>query len=164
MPRDDGGDLVETAFLCMGLLCCRQYFDGAHATERSLREQITQLCERVEWDWYTRGGKQVLYWHWSPTCGWELEHRIRGWNECLITYVLAAGAERYGIDPVVYHRGWPQDPSSATALAITISNCRSARLWRAPFLHALFLLRPGSTRAVGSLRRLLAAKRQPCAH
>jgi hypothetical protein len=110
MPRDDGGDLVETAFLCMGLLCCRQYFDGAHATERSLREQITQLFERVEWDWYTRGGKQVLYWHWSPNCGWELEHRIRGWKECLITYVLAAGAERHGIDPEVYHRGFASGP------------------------------------------------------
>ena len=87
MPRDDGGDLVETAFLCMGLLCCRQYFDGAHATERSLREQITQLCERVEWDWYTRGGKQVLYWHWSPTCGWELEHRIRDRDPVPIKYL-----------------------------------------------------------------------------
>ncbi len=110
MPRDDGGDLVETAFLCMGLLCVRQYFDRRDEIEARLREQITQLYERVEWNWYTRDGKQVLYWHWSPTVGWALDHRIRGWNECLITYVLAAGAQRHGIDPECYHQGFASGP------------------------------------------------------
>jgi hypothetical protein len=31
---------------------------------------------------------------------------IRGWNECLLAYVLAASAPRYPIDPEPYHRGW----------------------------------------------------------
>jgi hypothetical protein len=110
MPRDDGGDLVETAFLCMGLLCSRQYFDRRDNIETPLREQITQVYEHVEWSWYARDGEQVLYWHWSPTCGWALDHRIRGWNECLITYVLAAGADRHGIDPEIYHRGFATGP------------------------------------------------------
>ena len=35
-----------------------------------------------------------------------MNHEIRGWNECLITYVLAASAPRYAISPEVYHRGW----------------------------------------------------------
>jgi hypothetical protein len=104
--KDDGGDLVETSYLCMGLLCARQYFDGAAPPERHLRERITVLWEEVEWSWYTRGGRDVLYWHWSPTNGWALEHPIRGWNECLITYVLAAAAPRYPIPPAVYHRGF----------------------------------------------------------
>ncbi len=60
----------------------------------------------MEWTWYTRGGREVLYWHWSPNNGWALNHEVRGWNECLITYVLAASAPRYAIDPVVYHRGF----------------------------------------------------------
>jgi len=110
MPRDDGGDLVETAFLCMGLLCVRQYFDGTDLAEAHLRERIDALYARVEWDWYAQGGHQVLYWHWSPTCGWALEHRIRGWNECLVTYVLAAGATRHAIDPELYHRGFASGP------------------------------------------------------
>ena len=60
----------------------------------------------MEWNWYTQGGREVLYWHWSPNNGWAMNHEIRGWNECLITYVLAASSPRYAIDPVVYHRGF----------------------------------------------------------
>ncbi len=104
--KDDGGDLVETSFLCMGLLTARQYFDRDSPAESRLRQATTWLWEEVEWDWYARGARSVLYWHWSPNNGWALEHEIRGWNECLVTYVLAAGAPRYPIDPHVYHRGF----------------------------------------------------------
>jgi hypothetical protein len=104
--KDDGGDLVETSFLCMGLLCARQYFDRDTTEEQRLRHTVTYLWEEVEWSWYTRGARKVLYWHWSPGNGWALEHEIRGWNECLITYVLAASAPRYPIDPRVYHDGF----------------------------------------------------------
>jgi hypothetical protein len=104
--KDDGGDIVETSFLFMGLLCARQYFTGDTRAEQSLRGRITWLWEEVEWSWYTQGGRRVLYWHWSPNNGWALDHEIRGWNECLITYVLAAASPRYPIEPVVYHRGY----------------------------------------------------------
>ena len=104
--KDDGGDLVETSYLCMGLLCARQYFDRATPEETQLRVRMTWLWEEVEWSWYTQGGRPVLYWHWSPNNGWALNHEIRGWNECLITYVLAAAAPRYAVDPAVYHRGF----------------------------------------------------------
>jgi hypothetical protein len=104
--KDDGGDLVETSFLCMGLLSARQYFDRDTPIETRLRHMMTWLWEEVEWDWYARGARGVLYWHWSPNNGWALEHEIRGWNECLITYVLAAGAPRYPIDPRLYHCGF----------------------------------------------------------
>src|ERR1700688_3950959 len=104
--KDDGGDLVETSFLCMGLLCARQYFERDTLAEKTLRSRITWLWEEVEWDWYTQGGSKVLYWHWSPNNDWAMNHKIRGWNECLITYVLAAAAPRYPIDPVVYHHGF----------------------------------------------------------
>ncbi|MBV8741944.1 MAG: beta-glucosidase [Sinobacteraceae bacterium] len=108
--KDDGGDLVETSFLCMGLLCARQYFDRDSALESSLRGRINWLWQEVEWDWYTQGGREVLYWHWSANNGWAMNHPIHGWNECLITYVLAAGAPRYAIDPVVYHKGFASGP------------------------------------------------------
>jgi hypothetical protein len=104
--KDDGADLVETAYLCMGLLCVRQYFQRDTPAERTLRMRITWLWEEVEWDWYTRGGSEALYWHWSPNNDWALNHKIRGWNECLISYVLAAAAPRYPIDPLVYHHGF----------------------------------------------------------
>ena len=104
--KDDGSDLVETSFLIAGLLCARQYFDREDEAESRLRAAITWLWEEAEWSWHTQGGRNVLYWHWSPNNGWSMNHEIRGWNECLITYVLAASAPRYPISPEVYHRGW----------------------------------------------------------
>lgn len=100
-PKDDGGDLVETALLMMGLLAARQYF----IKDAAIAARITALFDAVEWDFYRRG-ENVLYWHWSPHHGWAMNHSIRGWNETLIVYVLAAGAGRHGIDASVYERGF----------------------------------------------------------
>ena len=104
--KDDGADLVETSYLFEGLLCVRQYFNGASNTERDLRNRITGLWNDIEWDWFTRGGQEVLYWHWSPNNGWAMNFPVRGFNECLITYVLAASGDRYPVTSAVYHRGW----------------------------------------------------------
>jgi hypothetical protein len=103
--KDDAADLVETSFLCMGLLCARQYFDADKPTEAHLRGRANGLWEDVEWNWFTQERK-LLYWHWSPNNGWAMDLEIRGWNECLITYVLAAGAPRYAVEPLAYHRGF----------------------------------------------------------
>jgi hypothetical protein len=105
--RDDGGDLVETAYLLQGLLCARQYFNGDNPMERQLRDRINWIWGETEWNWYTKG-EDVLYWHWSPNYGWAMNHQIKGYNECLITYILAASAERYPVSANVYHRGWAQ--------------------------------------------------------
>ncbi len=106
--KDDGGDLVETGFLLAGLLCARQYFERDDAREIELRARINGIWEEAEWSWHTRNRSNVLYWHWSPNHGWSMNAEIRGWNECLLTYVLAASAPRYPIDPDVYHRGWAE--------------------------------------------------------
>jgi len=110
-PKDDGGDLVETSFLMAGLLCARQYFAGREPKEANLRDAIQRLWHSVEWDWYTRGGRDVLYWHWSPQHGWAMDHAITGWNECLITYVLAAASPSHPVAPEVYHNGWTDSPA-----------------------------------------------------
>jgi len=88
-----------------GLLTAREYFDRDTPRERALREAITALWRDVEWDWFTRGG-EVLYWHWSPRHGFAIGLPIRGWNECLIAYVLAASSPTHPIEPRVYHEGW----------------------------------------------------------
>jgi hypothetical protein len=106
MPNDDGGDLVETAFLMMGLITARHYFTD----EKELCARITALCDGVEWDWYRRG-ENVLYWHWSPRHGWAMNHPIRGWNETLIAYVLAAGAARHAVAPAIYDSGFCAGPN-----------------------------------------------------
>src|SRR5690606_26324252 len=101
---DNGGDLVETSFLIQGLLTFRQYLDTAIPAENTLVEGINALWQSVEWDWYTRD-EEVLYWHWSPDKAWTMNHQIRGYNECLITYVLAAASETHTIDAALYHNG-----------------------------------------------------------
>ena len=107
--KDDGGDLVETSFLMAGLLCARQFFAGAARGEAYLRAAIDRLWHAVEWDWHT-SGRDVLFWHWSPRFGWDMDHAITGWNECLITYVLAASSPSHAVAPAVYHRGWTSSP------------------------------------------------------
>jgi len=101
---DDGGDLVETSLLMMGLLTARRYFDRPE--EAGLRARITVLWEEVEWDRHVQPGQQVLTWHWSPRHGFKMNHAIRGWNECLITYVLAAASPRHAIAPEIYQAGF----------------------------------------------------------
>ena len=108
--KDDGGDLVETSFLMEGLICARQYFTADTPLERDLRNHIGWMWDNVEWNWHTQGGQNVLYWHWSPNNGWSMNHAIHGWNECLITYVLAAASPRYAIDKAVYDQGWATGP------------------------------------------------------
>ncbi|MBT1699960.1 Ig-like domain-containing protein [Fulvivirgaceae bacterium PWU4] len=104
--NDNGGDLVETSFLMEGLITFRQYLNGADAAEQALIDRINALWQTVEWDWYTRGGQDVLYWHWSPDKQWIMNHQIRGYNECLITYFLAAASPTHTINASVYHKGW----------------------------------------------------------
>ncbi len=106
--KDDGADLVETSYLFQGLLCARQYFNANNPTEKNLRNYINGMWNDIEWDWFTRDGRDVLYWHWSPNNGWAMNFPVRGFNECLIMYVLAASGKRYPVTADVYHRGWAQ--------------------------------------------------------
>ncbi len=104
--QDDGGDLVETAYMIEGLLAARSYFDQNSADEQSIRDKITTLWESVEWDWYRRNGQNVLYWHWSPNYGWAMNFQIRGWNECMIVYLLAIASPTHGVPASLWTDGW----------------------------------------------------------
>lgn len=110
--KDDGGDLVESAFMIQGLLTVAEYFRNGNDAEQQLVADITRLWHEVEWDWYTQG-KDVLYWHWSPNYAWEMNFPVGGYNECLIMYVLAAASPTHPINPEVYHKGWARDGAIA---------------------------------------------------
>lgn len=104
---DDGGDLVETAFLIQGLLAARQYFDGQDSIETQIRNLITQIWESVEWSWYRRyQASYTLYWHWSPNYGWQMNMPIVGPNETMITYLLAIASPTYSIPAFCYRYGY----------------------------------------------------------
>lgn len=107
--KDNGADLVETAYLVQGMLSVREYLRDSNPKEVELKARIDTLWQEVEWNWFTRGGEKVLYWHWSPEYEWEMNHEIRGYNETLITYVLAASSPTFPIDSMVYHEGYARN-------------------------------------------------------
>lgn len=105
--NDDGADLVETSYLIQGLLTARQYFNDGGSKESSLRNKIDSIWQRVEWNWFTKNGTETnLYWHWSPTKGFIMNMPIRGWDECLITHVLAASSPTFPVSTEVYKNCW----------------------------------------------------------
>ncbi|CAN5680546.1 hypothetical protein BH10BAC2_BH10BAC2_03260 [soil metagenome] len=104
--KDDGADLVETSYLMQGLLCARQYFNTAEAAETILRTDINTLWNAVEWTWFQKSNEDVLYWHWSPNYNWDMNVQIKGWNESLIVYALAASSNTTAITKSVYDNGW----------------------------------------------------------
>jgi hypothetical protein len=106
--NDNGADLVETSYMMMGLLCARQYFNSSDPAEISLRNDINTLYNNIEWDFF-RQGKKVLYWNWSPDYGFAVNVPVQGWNETLITYVLAASSTTHGINKQVYDSGFARN-------------------------------------------------------
>lgn len=111
--KDNGGDLVETSFLIQGLITVREYYKDGNKEEKALAAKIDKLWREVDWNWYTKG-ENVLYWHWSPEYKWEMNFAIGGYNECLITYVMAACSPTHSIKPEVYHQGWARNDSIIT--------------------------------------------------
>lgn len=104
--QDDGADLVETSFLMEGLLCARQYFNSTSNDEMNLRNSINNLWNGIEWNWFRNGGQNVLIWHWSPDYNFDINMQIKGWNEALMVYVLAAASNTDSIPRIVYDNGW----------------------------------------------------------
>ncbi|NVO19415.1 MAG: beta-glucosidase [Bacteroidetes bacterium] len=106
--KDNGADLVETSYLLQGLLTVRQYFINGDSREQELANRIDKLWTGVEYDWFTRG-KDVIYWHWSPDYGWEMNFPVEGYNECLILYILGASSPTHAVPPSAYHNGWARN-------------------------------------------------------
>ena len=107
--KDNGGDLVETAFVMQALLAVHQYYAGGSPQEKALAARIDKLWREVDWNFYRQGDQNVLYWHWSPEYGWEMNFPVHGYNECLIMYILAAASPTHGVPAAVYHEGWAQN-------------------------------------------------------
>lgn len=112
--KDNGGDLVETAFLCEGIISIREYFKNGTVEEKALAARYDAMWKGVEWDWY-QNGKNVLYWHWSPTYNWEMNFPLEGYNECLITYIMGAASPSHPISAAAYHEGWARSGGIVSA-------------------------------------------------
>ncbi|MBP3203765.1 MAG: hypothetical protein J6M31_09225 [Bacteroidales bacterium] len=99
------GDLVETSFLLEGLLVAYEYLDKGTPEENAIRADIDALYDSVDWAGYTGPQQDGLYWLWySQEDRYVL--KITGWNEALVTYLLALGATEKGVSAEVYQKGW----------------------------------------------------------
>jgi len=99
---DDGGDLVETAFLAQGLIAARQFFQEGNKKEQALAHKMDELWKGVDWTWYTKG-ENALYWHWSPNHEWKMNFKVGGYNECTIMYILATASPMHKVAPAAFH-------------------------------------------------------------
>lgn len=111
--KDNGGDLVETSFLCEGIICIREFFKDGNEREKALAAKYDALWKGVDYNWYTNN-EQKLYWHWSPNYKWEMDFSLEGYNETLIAYVLGAASPNHAINPSVYHNCWARKGDIAT--------------------------------------------------
>lgn len=107
--QDNGGDIVETSYIATGLLSAKEYFNKNNSDEAIIRDNIKKIWESIEWSWYTKNGEKILYWHWSPDYNWYINHQLGGYNEALITYILAASSPDYSISKEVYTQGWARN-------------------------------------------------------
>ncbi len=103
---DNGGDIVETSYVVQALIALKNYFNGQDLKSTQIREKADLLWKGVDWNWYRQEGQNVLYWHWSPDYNFQMNMKVTGWNECLITYVMAASSPSHGIPSEVYNQGW----------------------------------------------------------
>jgi hypothetical protein len=111
---NNGVDIVETSYMMMGLLTARQYFNSlTDANEITLRDSINSIYNAVEWTWFTQNGAaNGLYWQYNPSYTstsdiWSIP--VVGWDEPLITYVLAASSPTHAIAKNIYDNGWAQN-------------------------------------------------------
>ena len=111
--KDNGGDIVETSFLAQGFIVVREYLQKGSEEEKAVAKKYDKLWKEIEWNWYTNN-KNGIYWHWSPNYEWEMDFMIEGYNECLITYVMAASSPEHAIDPKAYHEGWARSGNITT--------------------------------------------------
>ena len=91
--RAGGNELssIDTALLLAGVIYARQYFDGPGPGETSIRSMADALCNRVDWNFMSRGTDAVAM-GWQPATGFSTFGNWIGYNEAMILYCLGLGA------------------------------------------------------------------------
>jgi hypothetical protein len=90
---------IDSAILFAGALVAAQYFDGATADERAVRELGNALYLRADWQWMLSGG--AISHGWRPESGF-LRSAWRGYNEGLFLVILALGSPTFPIPKASY--------------------------------------------------------------
>jgi hypothetical protein len=139
--KDDGGDLVETSYVATALMALRNYFSDSDSKSIQIRENASTLLNGIEWEWYRQGNQNVLYWHWSPNFNFDMNMPLKGWDEALITYLMAASSTSHGISKEVYDQGWASNGNMASKRTYYNYDINLSPDWGGPlfWIHYSFL-------------------------
>jgi hypothetical protein len=102
---DDGADIVETSYLMMGMLVAKQYYNGNSLEEKYFQKRVNQMWQAANWTAHVRTDNK-LYWHWSPRNDFDMNFPVFGYDEALITYIVAASSKSHPISKQVYINTW----------------------------------------------------------
>ena len=97
--EEEGCDAVETSYLAAGALFCKHYYDGNTQAEKEIRNKAGRLIQRINWPFMLArpdgdsGRNNPLHWLYYKKDD-AFRHPIMGFNECLITYVMALASPR----------------------------------------------------------------------
>lgn len=130
--KDDGGDIVVTSYLAQALIALKHYFSGSDPESVQIRDTVNRLLNEIDWSWYRQNGQNTIYWHWSPNYNFEKNMKVRGWNECLVTYIMAASSPTHGIPKEVYTEGWAGNGNMVNAREFYNYEISLARDWGGP--------------------------------
>lgn len=81
---------IDTGLLLAGVLHAKQFFDGEHPDDLTIRQRADAIVNRVDWPWMAREG-EVLSMGWYPNSGFLSANWV-GYNEASILYLLGLGA------------------------------------------------------------------------
>lgn len=100
-------DVAATSYLVQGMLVARQYFNGEAKEEVALRGQIDSLYQRVNWEEFVGQDEQdaFLFDSWSPVNGFADAKPLGGFNESMVSYLLALGSPTFPIPEESYITG-----------------------------------------------------------
>ena len=99
------GDLIETAFMMAGLIAAGEYYTRTTSVEKEIRDSVASFWKTINWHFYVGDGNALNWLYYSQEN--RLTMNIKGWNEGLISYILALGApEPMNISYNVYNNGW----------------------------------------------------------
>ena len=107
---DDGADIVETSYLLMGMLVAKEYFNGNTIQEKYFQKRVQQMWDAADWNWHSKGDNKNLYWHWSPDNDFDMNFPVFGYDEALITYIVAASSPYHAISKELYENSWVKSP------------------------------------------------------
>lgn len=93
---------IDTTLLLAGVAVCETYFEGEDPVENEIRRLAGELIQRVNWQWMVAESGHVCM-GWKPESGF-LSAEWKGYDESVLLHVLAAGSERFPIQPETYQK------------------------------------------------------------